>query len=137
VWIAAAFVLLSFFGMYWSFIVPMDDSDTDKSSKKAAERKLFGSAWTRGQKTTIALVLIAIVLILLVWLPWYTGELQAKAQTRFWVPSTYPQSVVLRICGDRLICGGLDETGLDGSFFVIRLDDEPKPVLTLNEIGHL
>jgi hypothetical protein len=85
--------------------------------------------------------IVIILLLLLPWiaLPYFNGETDAAEQENFLVPSTHQSSVVLRIYGDNLICAELDPQGvkLTGRFFVISMDDEPKPYLSLQEIGRL
>jgi hypothetical protein len=85
--------------------------------------------------------LLIILLLLIPWivLPYFNAQTDATEQEDFLVPSTYPHSVVLRIYGDNLICAELDpqDTELTGRFFMISMDDEPKPYLSLQEIGHL
>ena len=85
--------------------------------------------------------LVIIVLLLLPWvlLPYFNGETDASEQQDFLVPSTYQNSVVLRIYGDNLICAELDPQGtkLTDRFFTMSMDDEPKPYLSLQEIGRL
>jgi hypothetical protein len=156
--IAAVTALVMFYWMHWLSLAPVDDTEaaiaairqvvpdvviethSDKPRPQAAERNLF--------RRVAVVAAMLLVVILLVWLPWYTGKLQAKTQTRFWVPtypdstSTYPNSVVLRIYGDRLVCGEIKElengtNQLTGNFFVIRLDDNPRPVLKLEKKGNL
>jgi len=84
---------------------------------------------------------VIILLLLLPWiaLPYFNGETDATEQENFLVPSTYQSSVVLRIYGDNLICAELDPQGdkLTGNFFMISMDDEPRPYLRLQEIGRL
>jgi hypothetical protein len=85
---------------------------------------------------------VAIILLLLLpWilLPYFNGQTDATEQEYFLVPSTYQSSVVLRIYGDNLICAELDSQGgkLNGTFFMIGMDDEPKPYLSLRKIGRL
>jgi hypothetical protein len=85
--------------------------------------------------------LAIMLLLLLPWiaLPYFNGETDASEQQNFLVPSTYQNSVVLRIYGDNLICAELDPHGamLTDRFFMISMDDEPKPYLSLQEIGRL
>ena len=136
VWVVAGLVWLSFAVEHWLLLEPIDDSPP-----KVAERRLFGLALRRQQMRAIMLASVPVVVMLFVWMPWYTGELQATAQAHFWIPSTNTNSVVLRIYGDRLICGEIVEKAdgtnqLNGNFFVIRLDDT-RPVLKLEEKGAL
>jgi hypothetical protein len=86
-----------------------------------------------------SVVIILLLLVPWILLPYSTGQTDAVEQTRFLVPSTYQNSVVLRIYGENLICADLDPHNhhLTGSFFMMRVSDEPKPHLSLRDIGHL
>jgi hypothetical protein len=79
-------------------------------------------------------VLIGLIAWVFIWLPWKLGKAEASAEKGFWIPSAYPDSVVLRIYGDNLVCGGVvvgedNTTTLDGDFFVIG----PSENLTFND----
>ena len=73
------------------------------------------------------------------------GFLPASTQKDFLVPSTNPNTVVLRVYGDNLICAHLaNETKgnktnvvVEKSFFILKLDDEPRPILNLTRVGPL
>ena len=82
---------------------------------------------------------VLLMMLPLLSLPYFSGEVAAMTQEYFWVPSTNQNSVVLRVYGDNLICAQLDKQSnkLNGSFFILRLDDDPRPVLTLQKVGPL
>ena len=64
---------------------------------------------------------------------------QARTKERFFVPSTAPDTVVLRIYGNRLICAPVDRTTkqIARAIQVLRLGDDPKMVLRSERIGPL
>ncbi len=84
-------------------------------------------------------VIILLLFLPLIALPYVNGESDATGQENFLVPSTYQSSVVLRIYGDNLICAELDPQGakMTGRFFMISMDDEPRPYLQLQKVGRL
>lgn len=88
-----------------------------------------------GKNTIPILVLIGMLLTTC----YVAGRGDAMNQKDFLLPSTYPQSVVLRIYGDNLVCAPFEkDTKLVApSFFIIHPDDDPKPVLTWTKVGPL
>jgi len=84
-------------------------------------------------------VIVLLLLLPLLFLPYFNGESFAENQEEYLVPSTHQNAVVLRIYGDNLICGELDRDGkkLNGNFFVLKVDDEPRPVLSVQTVGRL
>jgi hypothetical protein len=89
--------------------------------------------------TGATIFVIIIFVILFLGAMFLGGYNMAKGQTDFLVPSTHQDSVVLRIYGDNLICAPLNiETKeVEKTFFVIKLDDEPRPQLNLVKLGPL
>lgn len=85
----------------------------------------------------VFLTILAVIILLL--LSYIAGETKAVKQDEFLVPSTYPQAVVLRIYGENMICAPFDseEKEIQKSFFIIRMTDEPRPILQLQKIGPL
>ena len=85
-----------------------------------------------------AFIIIFVVILLLVF-SYAIGEAEALNQDEFLVPSTYPQAVVLRIYGENMICAPFDreQKEIQKSFFIIRMTDEPRPMLQLQKIGPL
>lgn len=67
------------------------------------------------------------------------GRATAINQDEFYVPSTYPNSVVLRIYGDRLICAQLNKERreVERTYFILRTNDEPRPMLIATNTGRL
>lgn len=88
-----------------------------------------------GRKT----FLIIFVLVCLVFFSYIAGDAKAIKQEEFLIPSTYPQAVVLRIYGENMICAPFDgeKKEIQKSFFIIRMTDEPRPMLQLQKIGPL
>lgn len=82
------------------------------------------------------LIIILVILVVLV-LSYLAGVSQAKKQTEFLIPSTYPDSVVMRIYGDNMICAPFDrqEKEIEGNFFVLKVGD--KLSLRLEKVGPL
>jgi len=66
-------------------------------------------------------------------LAWVGGSTDVLFQREYLIPSTNPNSVVLRIYGDNIICAPLtDDSIIERSFFVLKLD-EPNLTLHLRE----
>jgi hypothetical protein len=86
--------------------------------------------------TTIGILFFVLLLLSLSYL---SGENTATRQEYFLAPSTNENSVVLRIYGDELICTQLDKQSNkpNGKLFILKLDDEPRPVLSLQKVGPL
>jgi hypothetical protein len=82
-------------------------------------------------------VVISMLAIVVFWGVFTAGKEQALNQTDFLVPSTNPNSVVLRVYGDNLICAPFHDKSVEPSFFVLKLDDEPRPHLELRNVGPL
>jgi len=79
---------------------------------------------------------LLILLMLASLASYYDGVASAMDQQYFWV-SDNQQAVVLRFYGDELVCAPSDNTAEDGfqrRFFVMKMDDEPRPVLILKRI---
>jgi uncharacterized membrane protein len=68
---------------------------------------------------------------------WAASTMQAENQKDFFVPSTSPNSVVLKIYGDNLICAPFNGKTVEPSFFVLKVNDESRPVLELKRVGPL
>lgn len=87
---------------------------------------------------TWALVIVLIIGFTLT-MAYIDGRAHAMGQRDFLVSSTNENSVVLRVYGGNLICAPLDVKDKETStaFFVIKLDDEPRPVLFLTSVGPL
>jgi len=79
------------------------------------------------------------IVFLLFLAPYLGGSLQASNKQDFLIPSTNPNSVVLKIYGDNLVCAPFDaETNIvEKSFFILNVNDEPRPLLELTRIGRL
>lgn len=67
------------------------------------------------------------------------GRIEAVNQDEFYVPSTYPNSIVLRIYGDTLICANVDVElrEIEKEYFIIKTHDQPPPVLMSIKTGRL
>ena len=73
------------------------------------------------------------ILIILCILAYISGTMDASFQRTYLSPSTNPDSVVLRIYGDNVICATLaDNTTIKRSYFVLKLN-EPDLVLSARE----
>lgn len=84
--------------------------------------------------------LIVFLVLIMVWvIAGMAGNSSAKRQTDFLIPSTYPEAVVLRIYGENIVCAQFDRSRkeIDNTYFVIRVDEVPKPKLILEEVGPL
>lgn len=116
-------------GGYIAKLAAQDEADRQAPHPLAFITKHIGWA-------TIGILCFVLAVLLLSYL---SGEDTATRQEYFLVPSTNTDAVVLRIYGDRLICTQLDEQSNepDGRLFVLQLDDEPRPVLSLQKVGPL
>jgi hypothetical protein len=97
-----------------------------------------------------ALIVVAVAVMIL-WVSFSIGRMTAVNQDDFLLPSDNASSVVLssysdntslvvlRVYGDELVCAPLntDNRSIEPSFFIVKLDDEPRPVLNLEHIGRL
>jgi hypothetical protein len=94
---------------------------------------------------TLAVVVILAILLLLAILPlaFLVGRGEAMSQQDFLVtftnPSMPPDTVVLRIYGDKMVCASFDfeKREVTKTFFVLKLDDEPRPKIYLAKVGPL
>jgi hypothetical protein len=83
--------------------------------------------------------LILVVIFYMLWASYFSGSGEAKTQVRYYVPSTHPEAVVLRIYGDNLICATLDRAAnqIEREYFVIKANNEPVPHLKYDYVGQL
>ncbi len=67
------------------------------------------------------------------------GRAQAINQEEFYVPSTYPSSVVLRIYGDNIVCAPVNQARkeIERTYFILKTNDEPRPMLIATKTGRL
>jgi hypothetical protein len=84
-------------------------------------------------------VVIVLVIILMLWISYWGGKGEAKNQQNYYFPSTYPNAVVLRIYGDKLICAPrvIGALQIEREYFIIKTDDKPSPHLIYEKVGHL
>jgi hypothetical protein len=92
------------------------------------------------KSNTGAIIFVVIIFVILFLGGMFlNGYNMARGQTDFLVPSTHQDSIVLRIYGNNLICAPLNgkTKEVEKSFFIIKLDDEPRPQLNLMKLGPL
>jgi hypothetical protein len=91
------------------------------------------------KRAGITIVSLGILVAMFLCAMFLLGYSTAERQTDFLVPSTHQDSVVLRIYGDNLVCAPFDikTKEVDKTFFIIKLDDEPRPQLRLVRLGPL
>ena len=78
------------------------------------------------------------------------GRALAMREQAWYTPSTHPQSVVLRIYGENIICAPVSSERMitvqnksvkvyyiDEAYFVLKLSDQPPPVLKPDKVGYL
>lgn len=142
IYVAAIFICLNLFWFVFPLILQWGKGSYIE--KLQAQRKIDTEAPMKildyfisllGPRTLMAI--IAVVFLLL--LSYLAGEAKALKQDEFLVPSTHPQTVVLRIYGENMICVPFDreEKEIQKSFFIIGMTDEPRPMLQLQRIGPL
>jgi len=142
--ISVALFPLSFILMLFVFPLITQRGKGSYIDKLQAQRKheletpmvIFDSA-VRFLGRRISLFIIVVIVLLL--FSYSAGDAKALKQDKFLVPSTYPQSVVLRIYGENMICAPFDaeDKKIETKFFVIRMTDEPRPTLQLQKVGPL
>jgi len=113
-------------GYNWIVLPPVNRKIFQRLDEFVKSLIEYLKKFLRRQRLTIMVVTsVLLVVWLFIWVPWKLGHIEASATTDFWITSTYPQSVVLRIYGDRLVCGtlGEDNVTLNGTFFVIGPSD--------------
>jgi len=88
-----------------------------------------------GQHTLLAVVVIIVVN----GLSWIVGNGDAHKQTRFQTLAAYPEHVVLRVYGDRIIAGkaNAETRGLDPQFIVFNISDSTAVRLETKTLGPL
>jgi len=116
-------------GGYRNKLAAQDEADRETSYPLTLITKYGG--WT-----TFGILFLVLLLLSL---SYFSGEDTATRQEYFLVPSTNENSVVLRIYGDELICTQLDKQSNkpNGKLFILKLDDEPRPILSLQKVGPL
>lgn len=84
-------------------------------------------------------IIMLMLVVLVVMFSYIAGIAQAKKQTEFMVPSTYPNSVVLRVYGDNMICAPFNRTDntTQKRFFIIEMGDSSTPLLNVEKVGPL
>ena len=67
------------------------------------------------------------------------GRAQAINQEEFYVPSPYPNTVVLRIYGGNIICAPVNQARreIEKTYFILKINDEPRPMLIATKTGRL
>lgn len=120
----------------------------DERDKHAPRDALFDFLVQNiGRSVVLVLFLTGAILVV----SFSIGRMTAVNQEDFLLPSDNTSSVVLssysdntslvvlRVYGDELICAPLstDNQSIEPSFFIVKLDDEPRPVLNLEHLGQL
>ena len=91
------------------------------------------------ERAGMATVIIGILVVLFMASMFFVGYNEADKQTDYLIPLTHQDSIVLRIYGNNLICTpfNIKTKEVEKTFFVIKLDDEPRPQLRLTQLGPL
>lgn len=91
------------------------------------------------KRAGITIVSLGIIVALFLCSMLAVGYNTAVTQTDFLVPSTNQNLVVLRIYEDNLICAPYDikTKEVEKTFIIIKLNDEPRPQLSLVRLGPL
>lgn len=110
----------------------------EAQDRKTRETPMLLDYFVKSNTGAIIFILIIFV-ILFLGAMFLNGYNMARGQTDFLVPSTHQNSIVLRIYGNNLICAPLNvkTKEVEKSFFIIKLDDEPRPQLNLVKLGPL
>lgn len=120
--------------------------------KKSYREKLLGQEAVEARVTDLFHVFgrrfgtlpmtIAVVMIMAILLSNIAGRSQAKRQEEFLVLASSPETVVLRVYGDDLVCAQFDRATkeIQPNFFTIKrvsLPSEPRIQLNLEKVGPL
>jgi hypothetical protein len=131
------FAILDFLGPCWTQrSIKGYRNRLDAQDKRDAE--VMGKITFLGKIGRAGATLIVFI-ILLLGLSYLDGRDNAVTQEEFLVPSTYQESAVLRVYGDRLVCAPLDREKhqVSREFFFINIGDNPNLILTPQIIGPL
>lgn len=126
------------------FLLPLLDKDIRKikgySNKliayderlKTSEDPLLKRIGSRG-------IIVIMLLVGAYTFTYLEGRAQAINQEEFYVPSTYPHAVVLRIYGDNIVCAPVNQARreIERTYFILKTDDEPRPMLIAIKTGRL
>jgi len=135
--------LFAFF-VFWIFVSPWITQKEGAYIKRVeAQRKVDSQA-----KTIIDYVIryigwgnsfVIFLVLFFVALSYIAGISHAKKQTEFLIPSTYPNSVVLRVYGDNMICApfNAENKEVQRDFFIIKMGDDSRLILKPEGIGPL
>lgn len=146
--IESHFYFLYFLPLYYilrDFVLPLITqrslSGYRNKLKAEDEVKAFPAAripsfWKKHRYNVIMIIFTLLVLYTVASLD---GKRTAIKQEEFLIPSTYPQSVVLKVYGDSLICSNFNRENrtLDGELFFIKLGRDPQLKLSLQTVGPL
>lgn len=91
------------------------------------------------RKYLTSIITIAVALSLLFLIASFEGKRAAATKEDFLIPSSYPQSIVLKTYRDYLICAQLnsDNISIEAEYFFIKLGDDPNLKLTSQKLGPL
>ena len=136
VWAAAALTFI----LFLQFGVPLMTQRGKTSYRDKLKAEDTAEAESTGGlmcyiEYSARLIIIWLVIALVV--SYNAGQVTALRIRTFLVPSTIPDTVVLRIYGDKLVCAPLDRESsrLKGGFTVLKLGENSKVVLRPENLG--
>ncbi len=91
-----------------------------------------------GQNVVMTIILV-LMFIALLFLSFSTGQIKAKSQDKFLIVHSVPETVVLRIYGDNLICAPFERerNQVTRSFVIRKMGDNPDIILNVEMVGPL
>lgn len=112
-------------------------------NKLEADEKSYGESFLnlpagiRRHFVSILMVIVTVTIILTT--GYYEGKRNALIREEYLVPSTYPESVVVKVYQDYLICTQLNQEpdSAETTFFLMSIDEEPDFNLSLRKVNPL
>jgi hypothetical protein len=136
-------IYLSVIALYL-FIFPFIDPDARKVTgyrKKLAayDEKSAITSKSIFRWLDLRIVLVAAMLIGAYLGTYLSARSQAFTKTEYLIPSGYPNAIVIRIYGDKVVCAYYNPQTkiVETQYFVLNLTDLSKPGLTLTKTGQL
>lgn len=126
------------------FLLPLSDPGARKIKGYRNQLEAYDDPSRKRELPFLKLLDLRTIVIFFLFLGAYggaylDGRAQALNQEEFLVPSTYPDSIVLRIYGDDMICAPLDPRSkvVEQTYFMLKASDSPKPTFTLTHTGRV
>jgi hypothetical protein len=91
------------------------------------------------RQSVVMTIILVLMFIALLFLSFSTGQIKAKSQDKFLIVHSVPETVVLRIYGDNLICAPFERgrKQVTRSFVIRKMGDNPDIILNVEMVGPL